>query len=162
MMKMAVSVLVTEGHFGTRNIAEYNRAYAAKADALGYGWWVQMAGDWANINRRQSSRRAPHNAVQAHAIAILKSVDKNQMLVLALANVPTIITVLIGILLNNGRLNDLNSRFSGLETRFTGMENKFDNRIEGLEHKFDTRFDLLLSKVVDLDNRLTRIEAQRH
>jgi hypothetical protein len=84
------------------------------------------------------------------------------MLVLALANVPTIITVLIGILLNNGRLNDLNSRFSGLETRFTGMEHKFDNRIEGLEHKFDTRFDLLLSKVIDLDNRLTRIEAQRH
>ena len=84
------------------------------------------------------------------------------MLVLALVNVPTIITVLIGILLNNGRLNDLNSRFSGLETRFTGMEHKFDNRIEGLEHKFDTRFDLLLSKVIDLDNRLTRIEAQRH
>jgi hypothetical protein len=76
--------------------------------------------------------------------------DKTQMLVLALANVPTIITVLIGILLNNGRLNDLNSRFSSLETRFTG-----------LEHKFDTRFDLLLSKVVELDNRLTRIEAQR-
>jgi hypothetical protein len=84
------------------------------------------------------------------------------MLVLALANVPTIITVLIGILLNNGRLNDLNSHFSGLEMRFTGMEHKFDNRIESLEHKFDTRFDLLLSKVVDLDNRLTRIEAQRH
>ncbi len=77
--------------------------------------------------------------------------DKNQILVLALANVPTIITVLIGILLNNGRLNDLNSRFSGMETRFSGME-----------HKFDTRFDLLLSKVIDLDNRLTRIEAQRH
>ncbi len=77
--------------------------------------------------------------------------DKNQMLVLALANVPTIITVLIGILLHNGRLNDLNFRFAGLETRFGNME-----------HKFDTRFDLLLSKVVDLDNRLTRIEAQRH
>ena len=30
--------------------------------------------------------------------------DRNQMLVLALANVPTIITVLIGILLNNGNL----------------------------------------------------------
>jgi hypothetical protein len=80
------------------------------------------------------------------------------MLVLALANVPTIIAVLIGILLNNGRINDLNSRFSGLETRFTGLERKFEN----LEHKFDTRFDLLLSKVIDLDNRLTRIEAQRH
>jgi hypothetical protein len=84
--------------------------------------------------------------------------DKNQMLVLALANVPTIITVLIGILLNNGRLNDLNSRFAGLETRFTGL----DSRLVNMEHKFDTRFDLLLSKVVDLDNRLMRIEAQRH
>jgi hypothetical protein len=77
--------------------------------------------------------------------------DKNQILVLALANVPTIITVLIGILLNNGRLNDLNSRFASMESRFSS-----------LEHKFDTRFDLLLSKVIDLDNRLTRIEAQRH
>jgi hypothetical protein len=81
--------------------------------------------------------------------------DKNQILVLALANVPTIITVLIGILLNNGRLSDLNSRFAGMETRF-------ESRLASLEHKFDTRFDLLLSKVIDLDNRLTRIEAQRH
>jgi hypothetical protein len=80
------------------------------------------------------------------------------MLVLALASVPTIITVLTGIFLNNGRINDLNSRFSSMETRFTGLERKFEN----LDHKFDTRFDLLLSKVVDLDNRLTRIEAQRH
>lgn len=77
--------------------------------------------------------------------------DKNQILVLALANVPTIITVLIGILLNNGRLSDLNSRFGSVESRLSSLENKFD-----------TRFDLLLSKVIDLDNRLTRIEAQRH
>lgn len=77
--------------------------------------------------------------------------DKNQVLVLALANVPTIITVLIGILLNNGRLSDLNSRFASVESRLSSLENKFD-----------TRFDLLLSKVFDLDNRLTRIEAQRH
>ena len=75
--------------------------------------------------------------------------DRNQMLVLALANVPTIITVLIGILLNNGRLNDL-----------SGYVRSLDARLTNLDHKFDTRFDLLLSKVVDLDNRLTRIEAQ--
>jgi hypothetical protein len=81
--------------------------------------------------------------------------DKNQILVLALANVPTIITVLIGMLLNNGRLNDLSSCFASMETRF-------ESRLASLEHKFDTRFDLLLSKVIDLDNRLTRIEAQRH
>lgn len=91
------------------------------------------------------------------------------MLVLALANVPTIITVLIGILLNNGRLNDLNarmgsfeSRLSGMDARLAGMDNKFDGRLAALEHKFDTRFDLLLSKVVDLGNRLTRIETQLH
>ena len=91
------------------------------------------------------------------------------MLVLALANVPTIITVLIGILLNNGRLGDLSGNIRSMDVRLTNMGNKFDNRFasfdsrfSSLEHKFDTRFDLLLSKVVDLDNRLTRIEAQRH
>ena len=72
------------------------------------------------------------------------------MIVLAVANVPTIITVLIGILLNNGRFNDLNSRMATMESRLNSLDNKFD-----------TRFDLLLSKVVDVDNRLTRIEAQR-
>lgn len=93
------------------------------------------------------------------------------MLVLALANVPTIITVLIGILLNNGRLNDLNARMTSFESRLNGMDGRLgtldvrlatlDARITALDHKFDTRFDLLLSKVVDLDNRLTRIEMQR-
>jgi hypothetical protein len=77
--------------------------------------------------------------------------DRNQMLVLALANVPTILTVLIGILLNNGRLNDL-----------TGYVRSLDTRLTNLDNKLDTRFDLLLSKVVDVDNRLTRIEAQLH
>jgi hypothetical protein len=86
--------------------------------------------------------------------------DRNQMLVLALANAPTIVTVLIGILLNNGRLTDLNSRMAAFETRLTHMDDKLEGGLTSLEHKFDTRFDLLLSKVVDLDNRLTRIEAQ--
>ena len=40
------------------------------------------------------------------------------------------------------------------------MDAKPEGRLPSLEHKFDTRFDLLLSKVVDLDNRLIRIEAQ--
>jgi flagellar capping protein FliD len=84
--------------------------------------------------------------------------DRSQMLVLALANVPTIITVLIGILLNNGRLNDLNARMTSFESRLDSLE----QRVTALDHKFDTRFDLLLSKVVDLDNRLTRIETQLH
>lgn len=91
------------------------------------------------------------------------------MLVLALANVPTMLAVLIGILLNNGRLNDLNSRIGSFEARFdnglAGFERRldnFDNRLANLDNKLDTRFDLLLSKVVEIGNRLTRIEAQRH
>jgi hypothetical protein len=81
--------------------------------------------------------------------------DKDQSLILALANVPAIITVLIGILITNGRLNDLSSRLASMETRV-------ESRLASLEKKFAARFDLLLSKVIDLDNRLTRIEARRH
>jgi len=95
--------------------------------------------------------------------------DHNQLYILAIANVPTMITVLIGILLNNARFNDLNlrmtsmeGRLGGMETRFNSFENRIETRISNLETKFDTRFDLLLSKVVEIDNRLTRIEAQGH
>lgn len=84
--------------------------------------------------------------------------DHSQILVLALANVPTIIAALIGILQNTGRFGDLNSRMSSFEGRMASMENRMTN----LEGKFDTRFDLLLSKVVEIDNRLIRLEAQRH
>jgi hypothetical protein len=56
-----------------------------------------------------------------------------QMLVLALANVPTILTVLIGILLNNGRFTDLNSRFTSIETRLATVEHRLTN----LDQKFD-------------------------
>jgi hypothetical protein len=68
---------------------------------------------------------------------------RNQMLVLALANVPTIITVLIGILINNGRFSDMGARFVSIESRMTSLEMRLTN----LEHKFDTRFDLLLEEL---------------
>jgi hypothetical protein len=102
--------------------------------------------------------RLKRNRALPHWIYSRQRMDHNQILVLALANVPTIITVLIGILLNNGRLTDLNSRMTSMENRFTNLENRLTN----LDHKFDTRFDLLLGKVVDLDNRLTRIEVRLH
>jgi len=103
--------------------------------------------------------------------------EPNQILVLALASVPTMITVLVGILINNSRMTDLSIRVTNLEnkvdTRVGGLEDKFDTRLGGLgdkfdarvgslEYKFDQRFDMLLGKVVDIDNRLTRMEAQQH
>ena len=90
--------------------------------------------------------------------------DHNLMLAVALANVPTIITVLIGMLLNNGRFSDINGRFATLDGRMSAMDARMasmENRMTGLESKFDTRSDLLLSKVVDIDNRLTRLEPHQ-
>ena len=60
--------------------------------------------------------------------------------------------VLVGILVNVGYFVSINSRIQALETRL-------DGRINSLE----TKFDLLIGKVVELDNRLTRIEEKlRH
>jgi hypothetical protein len=59
------------------------------------------------------------------------------MLVLALTNVPTIIIVIIGILVNNAQHNHLRSRFSDLEMRFASFEHKLDSgftRIEAQLH----------------------------
>ncbi|HMD50026.1 MAG TPA: hypothetical protein VKG79_13045 [Bryobacteraceae bacterium] len=53
-----------------------------------------------------------------------------QLLTIALTAVPTMLTVLLGILINNGRLNDLNSRIadlrSDLDSRFDRVDNRFD------------------------------------
>ena len=38
--------------------------------------------------------------------------------------------------------------------------NHIDSRMHNLDTKFDTRFDLLMSKLVDVDNRLTRVEER--
>ena len=54
----------------------------------------------------------------------------------------TIVAVLLGIFLSNQRLNT--------------MELRIDARINTL----DTRFDVLLGKVIDVDNRLSWIEER--
>ena len=48
-----------------------------------------------------------------------------------------------------------------MNTRFAGLESKMDSRFERLESRFervDARFDTLIGKVVEIDNRLTRVE----
>ena len=46
-----------------------------------------------------------------------------QILTIALASVPTVIAVLVGILINNSRLGDTNARISELRSH---MDNRFD------------------------------------
>ena len=59
------------------------------------------------------------------------------MIVLALTNVPSIITVIIGILINNARHNELRERFSALDLRFASLEDKLDKGFTRLEAKLN-------------------------
>ncbi len=65
--------------------------------------------------------------------------------------IPSMLAVL-GILINV-------SYFVTINNRIQSLENRLDGRIDSLA----ARFDLLLGKLVEIDNRLTRVEAQlRH
>src|SRR5580698_5806939 len=93
------------------------------------------------------------NNLHASRAIIGPTLDHSTYIAAALASVPTIITVLIGILLNNGRFTGLNSRMTAFESRMQS----FDNRLTGIDKKLDTRFDILIGKVDQIDNRLTRL-----
>ncbi|HYL77080.1 MAG TPA: hypothetical protein VEU96_22890 [Bryobacteraceae bacterium] len=73
--------------------------------------------------------------------------------------IPTF-AVLIGMLSNLVQHNSTNARISNFEnridTRLSNMETRIDARFNSLDVKFDT----LTGKVVDVDSRVTRIEAK--
>jgi hypothetical protein len=69
--------------------------------------------------------------------------------------IPTF-AVLVGILTNVIHHSAVNSRFNSVETHISNMETRVDARFNNLEVKFDT----LTGKVIDVDNRVTRIEAK--
>ena len=85
-----------------------------------------------------------------------------QLLTIALAAAPTMLAVLVGILINNSRLNDTNTRIAELrihmDTRFTDVERRFD----GVDRRFDEMRDLWRSELhrVEevLDARLKHLE----
>jgi hypothetical protein len=58
--------------------------------------------------------------------------------------IPTL-AVLLGILMNVIQWNAMNARFNSLEARFNSL---------------DIKFDTLTGKVIDVVNRVTRIEAK--
>jgi hypothetical protein len=55
------------------------------------------------------------------------------------------LAVLLGILTNAIQWNAMKARFNSLEPRFNSL---------------DVKFDTLTGKVIDVDNRVTRIEAK--
>jgi hypothetical protein len=65
--------------------------------------------------------------------------------------IPTF-AVLIGILMNSINQTGINGRFNSMDARFNSVDSRFNS--------LDVKFDTLIGKVVDLDNRVTRIEAK--
>jgi hypothetical protein len=72
-----------------------------------------------------------------------------------LSGVPTL-AVLLGILMNGIQQNTTNTHLNHIESRVDARFNSVDARFNNLEVKFDT----LIGKVIDVDNRVTRIEAK--
>lgn len=94
--------------------------------------------------------------------------DQNQILTVVLASAPTMITVLVGILINNSRLGDVNSNLnrriddlrSHMDTRFQQVESRFqqvDRRFDQMEQHFDEK---LRRVEVVMDARLKHLEER--
>jgi hypothetical protein len=65
--------------------------------------------------------------------------------------IPTF-AVLIGILTNVIHHSSTNARFNSIDAWFGSLDSRFNN--------LDAKFDTLTGKVIDVDNRVTRIEAK--
>ena len=66
-----------------------------------------------------------------------------QLLTIALASVPSVIAVLIGILINNSRLSDLrahmDARFNDVDRRFDHMQEMWRSELHRVEEVLDAR-----------------------
>jgi hypothetical protein len=88
--------------------------------------------------------------------------NDTQILTIALASVPTMLTVLIGILLNNARLSDVNSRLGEFRSHMDGRFNDVDRRFDGVDRRFEEMKEMWrteLHRVEEvLDARLKHLE----
>ena len=83
--------------------------------------------------------------------------NETQILTIGLSTAPTMLTVLVGILINNNRLNDLNGRIGELRVHV-------DSRFDEVDRRFEEMKDLWRSELhrVEevLDARLKHLEGQ--
>jgi len=70
-------------------------------------------------------------------------INPGQILSLALASVPTMLTVLMGILMNNSRLSDVDARINDLrshmDSRFDEMRATWHSELRRVEEVLDAR-----------------------
>ncbi len=85
----------------------------------------------------------------------------SQVLTIVLAVVPTMVTVLVGILINNARLTDLRTH---LDVRFANTDQNIDQRFTAVDRRFDEMRDLWRSELhrVEevIDARLKHLEER--
>ena len=94
--------------------------------------------------------------------------NETQILTIALSTVPTMLTVLVGILINNARLGDLsgnmNSRLNDMNGRIAELRSHVDSRFDEVARRFEEMKDLWRSKLhrVEevIDARLRHIEGR--
>jgi hypothetical protein len=85
-----------------------------------------------------------------------------QLINLALTTLPTMTVVLIGILINNARLNDvkelLRAEIHVVDERVRGEIGRLEATIEKAEATMEKNHSEMLHRFGDLDTRLMRIE----
>jgi hypothetical protein len=90
--------------------------------------------------------------------------NDTQILTIAFASVPTMLTVLIGILLNNACLSDVNSRLGELRSHMDGRFNDVDRRFDAVDRRFEEMKEMWrteLQRVEEvLDARLKHLEER--
>jgi xylose isomerase len=82
-------------------------------------------------------------------------------LAIVAAPIATMVTVLVGLIINNSLFNAHVKRLDEkIDTRYAQLNEKIDAKYEVHESHLRRVEDMLLGKFAELDNRLTRIEAQ--
>jgi hypothetical protein len=84
------------------------------------------------------------------------------VLSIALAAVPTMLAVLVGILINNSRLSDTNARIGDTNSSIRDLRGHMDSRFNDVDRRFDEMRDLWRSELYRveqvIDARLKHIE----
>lgn len=77
--------------------------------------------------------------------------DNTQILTIALAAVPNMLAVLVGILINNSRLSDTNARIGDTNARISELRGHMDTR-------FDEMRDLWRSELYRVEQVIARLK----
>lgn len=86
------------------------------------------------------------------------------MTLIALAAVPTMLAVLVGILINNSRLSDMNARMGDTNANIRDLRGHMDTRFNDVDRRFDEMRDLWRSELYRveqvIDARLKHLEER--